>query len=721
MNYQDRSKTLTVEQLRQRYNLDGLSGDRKAIQNNRNGLTRIEAETESILKSIIINLGDTLESQSEISLWFFDGIPTLSNRPYTDWQNPNNHVGDIYYDRSTGYVYIFQLDEGVYSWVRNEDASLIQAMALTNAAIDTEDNIRNVFFSTPSPPYDNGDWYVDDNGDLYICQISKPSGEEYSENDFIIASKYTDDTKANQVAGKLTIVAGQVTTIIQSLEIISQTIEDNRYYVDEQGNRHLISESVSSLVQTVDSITTTVSEQSTVLGNHTQRISTVEQTVDGISSTVSEQSEELGEHTQRISTVEQTVDGITSTVSNQGGRISQIEQEIDNIDLRIEEIVETVDKASGTGILQFNSSINNPGYELKIRNACQLFPRTDLYPSTTLYPLGRWLRITYSDNTYTRYQLPVLALRNLNGVYDELWIKSGKVSIVKKIGMDANKELYLLQAPVITTYDDIELDIREGTNQIILESFPNALFDIEYMIESIFTDTFSTHAQTRAEIKIAKDGILEEVSQKADTSYVEALIELTTGQITESVSRSEEIIWDDVNQKAYTTDVETSLENVTNNLTSEIGRSNTQINNNYQEIMSKFDGYTPTNRTVELETSVNRIQTNTYTKEEITTKLTDGSVTKVHTISGTFDENGMTYEKTNANTKTTINEIGINVKDRTNNSILFAGYVDENNTQYSDYEGQTLVATENMIVTNYFVTPGKSRFQEYDDGTGIFY
>lgn len=254
MNNQDKSKTLTVEQLRQRYDLDGMLKDRKAIPVIKNSLTRIDAENDSILKSIIINLGETLESQSDIQLWFFDGTPTLENQPAIDWNNDfEAHLGDIYYDKATGLVYIFSFENDTYFWQNKQDSQLVQAMALTNAELEENDDLRRVFFTIPKVPYECGDWYIN-NGDLYICQKTKNIGETYEENDFIIAPKYTDDTKANETAGKLTIVAGQVTTIIQSLDLISQTIEDNRYYIDENGEKHLISEATSQLVQSVNSI-----------------------------------------------------------------------------------------------------------------------------------------------------------------------------------------------------------------------------------------------------------------------------------------------------------------------------------------------------------------------------------------------------------------------------------------------------------------------------------
>ena len=149
------------------------------------------------------------------------------------------------------------------------------------------------------------------------------------------------------------------------------------------------------------------------------------------------------------------------------------------------------------------------------------------------------------------------------------------------------------------------------------------------------------------------------------------------------------------------------------------------------DIKTKFGNYTLKSDFADLKTSVRDIQTDTYKRTEINSILkgtfydeNNNQIVSeiVKTVSGTFDENGMTYEKTNAQTKTTINEVGVNVK-RTNNNetILFAGYVDDNNAQYADYKGQTIVATENILVKNYLVVGSKSRFEDYEDGTGCFY
>lgn len=167
------------------------------------------------------------------------------------------------------------------------------------------------------------------------------------------------------------------------------------------------------------------------------------------------------------------------------------------------------------------------------------------------------------------------------------------------------------------------------------------------------------------------------------------------------------------------------VDKVNGEITSVVSRVNeveVQENNNYQEIISKFDNYAPKGDVISLQTSVTQLQTDSYTKTQVDTMMMDGTVKKVQTTSATFDESGMTYEKSGAQTKTLINEDGVSVKNaNTNNTVLFAGYVDASNPQYSAYEGQTIVATENIMVDNYLIVGSHSRFEDYETGTGCFY
>ena len=178
-----------------------------------------------VYKEAMENLTNQIDSK--ITTWYYSGVPTLSNLPASGWTTNDEklkHTGDLYYDRGSGKAYIFELENNVYVWKLVEDSGIAEALALANAASDTADSKRRVFVNQPYPPYDNGDlWFKDQ--EIYICQITKAEGETYADKDFIIATKYTDDTVANQVGDNLEIVRGTVTTIMESVDAFKIEIE----------------------------------------------------------------------------------------------------------------------------------------------------------------------------------------------------------------------------------------------------------------------------------------------------------------------------------------------------------------------------------------------------------------------------------------------------------------------------------------------------------------
>lgn len=105
-------------------------------------------------------------------------------------------------------------------------------------------------------------------------------------------------------------------------------------------------------------------------------------------------------------------------------------------------------------------------------------------------------------------------------------------------------------------------------------------------------------------------------------------------------------------------------------------------------------------------------------------------VDKIKTSMGyTFNDDGLNIDRTGSDTSTVIDEAKIKVTDKTGGqpkSLLYAGYVKEGDTEFSDYEGQTIVATSNLIVQNFLIIGSNSRFQDYynetlgGNGTGAF-
>ena len=235
MSKQDRQGVRTPQDLERKY-LSTLIGMKKAVENSVEGLNKTDKTLEEFMTATLGSI-ENIQSQIDgnITTWFYSGVPTLSTPPASEWvtdEEKNNHLGDMYYDQETGYAYRFCMSDGVYLWTEVKDSAVAEALALANSAQDTADSKRRVFVAQPTPPYDNGDlWFY--NQEIYICQISKAEGELYADNDFIIATKYTDDTLATQVGDNLEIVRGTVTTIQEGVDAFKIEMETTVKSIDE--------------------------------------------------------------------------------------------------------------------------------------------------------------------------------------------------------------------------------------------------------------------------------------------------------------------------------------------------------------------------------------------------------------------------------------------------------------------------------------------------------
>ncbi len=160
------------------------------------------ADISKGLTDAVIKMGDLQDQiDDNITSWFFPGVPTAENEPAASWTTDTakkQHIGDLYYDKLTGLGYRWVLDNGTYRWVVIRDTGVAKALADAAAAKAAADGKVRCFGSTPAPPYDVGDiWMQGAGGDIMRCQTARQFGS-YQAADWVKASKYTDDTAANQ-------------------------------------------------------------------------------------------------------------------------------------------------------------------------------------------------------------------------------------------------------------------------------------------------------------------------------------------------------------------------------------------------------------------------------------------------------------------------------------------------------------------------------------------
>lgn len=94
-------------------------------------------------------------------------------------------------------------EDGTYKWTPIADSDAVKALQEAARAQDTADAKRRVFVVTPTTPYDVGDiWTQGEGGDIMRCIESRATGN-FESSDWDKASKYTDDTVANEAKERL--------------------------------------------------------------------------------------------------------------------------------------------------------------------------------------------------------------------------------------------------------------------------------------------------------------------------------------------------------------------------------------------------------------------------------------------------------------------------------------------------------------------------------------
>lgn len=122
----------------------------------------------------------------KIESWFQTSDPATA---WTTAAIKAKHVGDMWFNSSTNTLKRYSSS---YAWVDIHDQKAIDAYNNAATAQDTADGKRRVFVTTPYPPYDIGDLWV--NGtDLRRCATARASGS-YQVNDWVLAVTY-DNTK----------------------------------------------------------------------------------------------------------------------------------------------------------------------------------------------------------------------------------------------------------------------------------------------------------------------------------------------------------------------------------------------------------------------------------------------------------------------------------------------------------------------------------------------
>ena len=185
-------------------------------------------------------------------------------------------------------------------------------------------------------------------------------------------------------------------------------------------------------------------------------------------------------------------------------RLTQITQDLYEIESDVSVMLDFQRNASGTNIvhLENTSSLDNSIQKIKITgNRDLVYPSVKTFLSNQLFLRSQITELTlvFSNqsgrnisNEHRQVVIPMsFELKMLNeNIYDEIVIADSKVTITKRVGLDANGNKYELDNPIITEYANITIpSYKDDTYVWILEE-PSFKMEIAYLIDNPYIQNF---------------------------------------------------------------------------------------------------------------------------------------------------------------------------------------------------------------------------------------
>lgn len=142
-------------------------------------------------------ISELVEGKAET--WYQASDPSLA---WTTAEDKASHKGDLWYRTTDDTTWYYDYSGGTYIWRQQN---------VPNIVFDKIDGKAQVFVSQPTPPYNVGDLWCQNDSDIMTCVTARTDSESYAASDWAKKNNYTDqqditnsistyDTSLNQLA-----------------------------------------------------------------------------------------------------------------------------------------------------------------------------------------------------------------------------------------------------------------------------------------------------------------------------------------------------------------------------------------------------------------------------------------------------------------------------------------------------------------------------------------
>ena len=460
-----------------------------------------------------------------------ENIP-VANEPIIDFVNADRtESGTIETSADANYLFVYyylttdnnedtpdevlntlQIEEGstatpyttYYAWDEIEIDKQVETLAVENSKADTSDNKRIVFIDTPTTPYTIGDVLVKGTN-YYRCRAARESGE-YSMNDWVIYTDYTDDMVLLDTRG----VLDQFKTDVQTNYVTNTALETN----------------TNGIYATVSSTYATKTTVSTLDGE------------------VQNTKTDVTNINNRLSIEEGKTTSLITQVGNRTGKTTSLTQDVDEIRAEISEIADITKSAERNEAFipdsEFQDIAESNPITIEIHpigeNISYLYPRNNLYPSDTLYSKNRILRFTNtSTNQNFDWELPEDLLYYDANVYDTLMVdyENARIRVLKKCAYNADGTVGTI-TPEEHNYDNLftqyttDLGLTQGDYSVSILGYSAGYIKVRLMALNAYISQYATKVELHSSITQTTEYIDLEVDKKVGKNEVIARINLTS-------------------------------------------------------------------------------------------------------------------------------------------------------------------------------------------------
>ena len=274
----------------------------------------------------------------------------------------------------------------------------------------------------------------------------------------------------------------------------------------------------------------------------------------------------------QIDQAEATITQLVEETSEYSEKFSQVEQSLDSIYQQISEMEDFSRTVTSSNQVHLEDTVDGEGYLLNLSikgstdNFIYLAPSNTLTPSDTLVPLGdhftlvsdKQSRNIMSDEAVEYDIVLSEPLRDLDEVYDELNIDNGIITVTRRIGVNEDLSLYILDEEITEELGTVYIKTFDDDTYIYIKEYEGIEYSAKYIIKNDYTEIYATTVELVSMIEQTAESITETV--EANYATKDELIEekservQTATEITQTVSKKvgENEIISKINQSAET-------------------------------------------------------------------------------------------------------------------------------------------------------------------------